>query len=211
MSKPCSKLSSNLSEEQLSVWLRGLLSVASADNEYSQKEQNLIQELLNHNQITDLEPIKPSEIATAFGNNATLAQNFLRTAVMVALVDGDYSESEHKLIQEFCTALNQELNIMTNLKNQLESPYTLHCDPLEPVKEWLDHLDIHDCRIARFLCRAIPAQCPFERDVFIFGRKVGHIPPMCKINPLYDQLVGLRFRSLSFLVDECGEDISEFC
>jgi hypothetical protein len=57
MSNP--KLSSELTEEQLSVWLRGLLSVASADNEYSQKEQDLIQELLNHNQITELEPIIP--------------------------------------------------------------------------------------------------------------------------------------------------------
>jgi tellurite resistance protein len=209
MSNP--KISSKLSEEQLSVWLRGLLSVASADNEYSQKEQDLIQELLNHNQITDLEPIKPSEIATVFGNNATLAQNFLRTAVMVALVDGNYSDTEHKLIQEFCTALNQELNIMTNLRNQLESPHENHHDPLDPVKEWLDHLDIHDSKIARFLCKVIPAQCPFERDIFVFGRKVAHIPAMCKINPLYDQLVGLRFRSLSYLVDECGEDISEFC
>jgi len=34
---------------------------------------------------------------------------------------------------------------------------------------------------------------------------------MCQINPLYDQLVYLRFRSLTFLADECGEDISEFC
>ncbi|NJN23641.1 MAG: nitrogenase, partial [Acaryochloridaceae cyanobacterium RL_2_7] len=37
-----------------------------------------------------------------------------------------------------------------------------------------------------------------------------HIPPMCKINPLYEQLVGLRFRSLSFLADECQEDISAY-
>jgi len=206
-----SKISSELTDEQLSVWLRGLLSIAKVDNEFSPKEQDLIQELLHNNRFSALEPLKPSEIAVAFGDNPALAQNFLRTAVMVALVDGDYSEVEHKLIQEFCTALNQELNVMSNLRNQLESSHEHHVDPLDPVREWLDHLDIKDSRIARLLCKAIPAQCPFERDIFIFGRKVAHIPAMCKINPLYDQLVGLRFRSLSYLADDCGEDISEFC
>jgi hypothetical protein len=37
-----------------------------------------------------------------------------------------------------------------------------------------------------------------------------HIPAMCEINPLYDQLVGLRFRSLSYLADK-GEDVSKYC
>jgi hypothetical protein len=57
----------------------------------------------------------------------------------------------------------------------------------------------------------IPPQCPFERDVTLFGHKVVHIPPMCKLNPLYDQLVGLRFRALSYLADDCKEDVSQYC
>jgi hypothetical protein len=65
--------------------------------------------------------------------------------------------------------------------------------------------------MARFLARVIPAQCPFERDIIIFGRKVGHIPPLCKLNPFYEQLVGLRFRALCFLADQCGEDIQSYC
>jgi hypothetical protein len=56
----------------------------------------------------------------------------------------------------------------------------------------------------------IPAQCPFERDINLFGRKIAHIPPLCKLNPLYEQFVGLRFRSLSYLADDCGEDVSEY-
>jgi tellurite resistance protein len=198
-----------LSEVQQSAWVRCLLSVALADNDYSPKEQSLIQEFLqpaNSPQITT-QPIAPSEIATVFGNDSHLAQNFLRTAVMVALADGNYSDTEHKLIQEFCTALNQELSIMSNFQVEHTPP----SDLLHPVREWLDGLDIKDSKIARFLCKIIPAQCPFERDVLLFGRKVAHIPAMCQINPLYDQLVGLRFRSLTFLADECGEDISEFC
>jgi tellurite resistance protein len=205
-----SKLSPELSEVQLSAWVRGLLSVALADNDYSQKEQSLIQEFLypaNNPQTIALEPIAPSEIATVFKDDSHLAHNFLRTAVMVALVDGNYSDTEHKLIQEFSTALNQELSIMSNF--QIE--HNPSSDLLQPMRTWLDGLDVKDSKIARFLCKIIPAQCPFERDVLLFGRKVLHIPAMCQINPLYDQLVGLRFRSLTFLADECGEDISEFC
>ncbi|MEL6814589.1 MAG: Mo-dependent nitrogenase C-terminal domain-containing protein [Cyanobacteria bacterium J06598_3] len=83
-------------------------------------------------------------------------------------------------------------------------------DPLKPARDWLDQLSVEDPRLARFVCKLVPAQCPFERDVKLFGRKVVHIPPMCKLNPLYEQLVGLRFRSLCYLADDCGEDISAY-
>lgn len=86
-----------------------------------------------------------------------------------------------------------------------------HLEVLAPLKHWLDGMDIHDPRVARFICKMVPAQCPFERDVTVFGKKVIHIPPMCKLNPLYEQLVGLRFRSLSYLADDCGEDVSQYC
>ena len=78
---------------------------------------------------------------------------------------------------------------------------------LQPVRQWLDEIEIRDRKLARFLCKAIPAQCPFERDIKLFGHLIAHIPPLCKLNPLYDQLVGLRFRALCYLVDRCGEDI----
>jgi len=84
-------------------------------------------------------------------------------------------------------------------------------DLLKLVRRWLDQTQVHNPRIARFLCRAIPAQCPFEQDIKLFGYKVGHIPPLCKLNPLYEQLVSLRFRALCYLVNECGEDISAYC
>ncbi|WP_238393024.1 Mo-dependent nitrogenase C-terminal domain-containing protein [Myxacorys almedinensis] len=80
-------------------------------------------------------------------------------------------------------------------------------DPLKPVRSWLDSIEIRDRKVARTLCKLIPAQCPFERDISLFGHAIAHIPPMCKLNPLYDQFVGLRFRSLCYLVDECGEAI----
>ncbi len=81
---------------------------------------------------------------------------------------------------------------------------------LQPVRRWLDEIEIDDPKLARFLSKAIPAQCPFERDIKFFGHMVAHIPPLCKLNPLYDQLVSLRFRALCYLVDQCGEDIQSY-
>lgn len=78
-------------------------------------------------------------------------------------------------------------------------------DLLKPIRNWFDAIEIHDRKSAHLVCKLIPAQCPFEREIKVFGRTIVHIPPMCKLNPLYDQFVGLRFRALCYLVDECGE------
>jgi Mo-dependent nitrogenase C-terminus len=79
---------------------------------------------------------------------------------------------------------------------------------LQPVREWIDSIEIRDRNLAHRICKLIPAQCPFERDIKVLGHTIAHIPPMCKLNPLYDEFVGLRFRSLCYLADECGEFIS---
>jgi len=214
------------SQVQVSAWLKGLLSVAFVDNDFSDRERDLIHELSLSEQLQgeinlinmkasledNFQIIDPAELADALGSDPDLAQNFLRTAVLVAMADGDYSVVEDDLIRQFGTALKQEMPPISAIKHKLESlPHHEHKALLDPLKDWLDRLEIDDRRIARFLCKAIPSQCPFERDIFLFGRKVMHIPAMCQINPYYDQLVGLRFRSLSFLADKCGEDVSEFC
>ncbi len=98
---------------------------------------------------------------------------------------------------------NQQLNQKQFAQSQV--------DLLQPLRQWLDSLEIQNRKSARFIAKLIPAQCPFERDVILWGRKIAHIPPMCKLNPLYDQLVGLRFRALCYLVDQCGEDIQSYC
>jgi hypothetical protein len=93
-------------------------------------------------------------------------------------------------------------------KQQLRLP---RIDILCPLKQWLDSMEIQNPQSARTIAKLIPAQCPFERDIVVFGRKIAHIPPLCKLNPLYEQLVGLRFRALCYLVDQCGEDIQSYC
>jgi hypothetical protein len=84
-------------------------------------------------------------------------------------------------------------------------------DLLNPLRRWIDSIEVSNPELARSLCKRIPSQCPFERDIKMFGRTLLHIPPLCKLNPVYDEVVGLRFRALCYLVDECGEDVTPYC
>lgn len=225
--------------EQTTAWLRGLLALAWADGHFDPEEQELItalthEELETKQDVSVLDPISPEELATILGKQTNTAENFLRTAVMVALADGVYSADEDKLLHQFCEAMELKIEALDSLRHTLEdfvatpdddnqTPSSASeisqphkgqqqsRDVLSPVKHWLDDWEVHDPKVARFVCKMIPPQCPFERDVKLFGRKIVHIPPMCQINPLYEQLVGLRFRALSYLADDCGEDVSKYC
>jgi tellurite resistance protein len=231
-----SAVKSSYSSEQVSAWLRGLLAIAWADGDFDTQEQQLIasitqNELAPGMKMDSLEDISPEELAATLGVGTPIAENFLRTAVMVAIADGIYTKSEDYMLHELCKALGEPDHILEALRYTLEHPEQLNLDsaasasasasttiapakrpvdPLHPLRDWLDKLDIQDPKIARFLCKLIPSQCPFERNVTLFGRKIIHIPPLCKLNPLYEQLVGLRFRALSYLADECQEDITPY-
>jgi Mo-dependent nitrogenase C-terminus len=84
-------------------------------------------------------------------------------------------------------------------------------DLLHPVRQWLDQIEVKEAGFAHFLCKQIPSQCPFERRVQFKGRTLLYIPPLCKLNPVYNEVVALRFRALCYLADVCGEDISSYC
>ncbi|BAZ15091.1 Mo-dependent nitrogenase family protein [Calothrix sp. NIES-4071] len=225
-----SMVKSPYSSEQVSAWLRGLLAIAWADGDFDDQEQQLIASITENElapglKIESLEDISPDELAQVLGKGTPIAENFLRTAVMVAIADGMYTKSEDYMLHELCKALGEPENILEALRYTLEHPEQIdpatsqvlvitpggqHQNALHPLREWLDKLEIHDPRVARFLCKMIPSHCPFERDVTLFKRKIVHIPPLCKLNPLYEQLVGLRFRALSYLADDCGEDVTPY-
>ncbi|MDZ4876098.1 MAG: hypothetical protein CLLPBCKN_005518 [Chroococcidiopsis cubana SAG 39.79] len=82
-------------------------------------------------------------------------------------------------------------------------------DLLSPLRRWVNQIQICDRHTAHLICQVIPCCCPFERDVTLLGRTF-HIPALCELNPLYNELIGLRFRSLSYLSDECGEDVTKY-
>jgi len=105
-------------------------------------------------------------------------------------------------------SINQEQTNVTQQHNRSIKP---RCDILKPLRVLINNIEVRDRQFAHRVCQLIPAQCPFERDVKLFGKTLFHIPPMCKLNPLYDEVVALRFRGLCYLADECGEDISQYC
>jgi tellurite resistance protein len=214
--------------EQIAVWLRGLLTIAWADGHYDEEERELIVELIEDIALSDVEEsllfksVEPEELAEILGKERHTAENFLRTAVLVAIADGVYSPQEAKLLHRFSDALGLKVKALQALEHTIYKPIETsesalaiapphpHPDLLHPIKDWLDGMEIHDPRVARFICKMVPPQCPFERDIKLFGRKIVHIPPLCKLNPLYEQLVGLRFRALSYLADDCKEDVSTY-
>lgn len=222
-------------QEQITAWLRGLVAIGWADGHLDESEQELIaalteQELSASEKDQHPQDIAPAALAAALGPGSEAAENFLRTAVMVALADRCYSTEEDQLLQAYCQALALDATVLDSLRatlaeveSETDSPSATtgvasgltpppdHHDMLDPLRVWLDKMDVKDPKVAHFLCKMIPPQCPFERDVVLFGRKIAHIPPMCKLNPLYEQVVSLRFRALSYLADDCGEDVSEYC
>lgn len=82
--------------------------------------------------------------------------------------------------------------------------------PLNIIKKRLENLDISTKETAEKIVNLIPNTCPFAREIKIFNRLLLRIPPLCKLNPFYEDLMMLRFRALSFLC-EIGEDIAPFC
>lgn len=229
-----STIKSPYTDKQIVAWLRGLLSIAWSDGDFDSHEQALIGQLTQELALEQtaeqvlFKSITPEELAQELGTDTKTGENFLRTAVLVAIADGIYSKPEAELLHHFSDALKIKVTALESMEQTLcyhaepdttateESSPTLvspphpHPDGLKPVKDWLDGMEVHDPRLARFICKMVPSQCPFERDITLFGHKLVHIPPMCKLNPLYDQLVGLRFRALSYLADECKEDVSEY-
>lgn len=222
-------------DEQVSAWLRGLLTIAWADGHFDEEEKELVasltqQELAPATDLGELNTIEAEELASILGKGSDLAENFLRTAVMMAVANGVYSQAEAEAVHEYHEALGLKVDALKSLELTLYDPDQMkteveipvegeteieplehpHSDVLQPVKDWLEGIEVHDPRLARFICKTVPSQCPFERDVKLFGHKVVHIPPLCKINPLYEQLVGLRFRALSYLADDCEEDVMKY-
>ncbi|MFQ4136178.1 Mo-dependent nitrogenase C-terminal domain-containing protein [Nodosilinea sp. PGN35] len=91
----------------------------------------------------------------------------------------------------------------------LSPPHPPGVGPLAPLRRWIDRIEVNNRRFAHLTCRLIPCCCPFERDLTVLGRTV-HVPALCKLNPVYAELMRLRFRALAYLADGCGEDVTRY-
>ena len=85
-------------ENQIAAWLRGLLTITWADGHYDPEEQVLIAEITKdlaaHDEDIVFKSIGPEELAETLGQDERTTENFLRTAVLVAIADGIYSQPE---------------------------------------------------------------------------------------------------------------------
>jgi tellurite resistance protein len=158
---------------QINVWLRGLLKVAWADGDFTAAERATIIDL-NRSELSlqldfdHFDPISTDELVASLGHSSQMAENFLRTAMMVALADGVYSPPEATLLHEFHRSLKIDTQVLVALESTMTSAAspelgvskTPKIDVLAPVAEWLDGLEIHDPRLARFLCTVIPPPMP---------------------------------------------------
>jgi hypothetical protein len=82
---------------------------------------------------------------------------------------------------------------------------------LQLLRQRIEQIEVDNYKFAKFCCQIVPASCPFAREIRLGDRSVLRIPPLCKLNPFYEQIVSLRFKSLSYLADVCGEDITIYC
>ncbi|MCU0543586.1 MAG: Mo-dependent nitrogenase C-terminal domain-containing protein [Oscillatoriaceae cyanobacterium Prado104] len=80
---------------------------------------------------------------------------------------------------------------------------------LDSIRHWIDGIEVRSSRLAHLICKLIPCTCPFERKFSLFGFNF-HTPPLCEINPFYNEFVFLRFRALSYLSDVCGENVDKY-
>lgn len=72
---------------------------------------------------------------------------------------------------------------------------------LNIVRHWLDSIEVNNRKVAKLICKLIPASCPFAREIKLFGHTFP-IPAMCEFNPFYEELMSLRFRALTFLAEK---------
>jgi hypothetical protein len=84
--------------------------------------------------------------------------------------------------------------------------------PFKIIQERLENLEISTKETAEKIVNLIPSNCPFAREIRVFNLAIFRIPPLCRLNPFYEDLMILRFRALSFLGGiGMAEDITPYC
>ena len=106
----------SITELQSELWLRGLLTIAWSDGNFDDREKELIHTFMDQNPESPLIPVTAEELQLAFANDPAIGENFLRSAVMVALADGVYSSAEDEILNGFCDALGTSHEILETLR-----------------------------------------------------------------------------------------------
>jgi hypothetical protein len=81
---------------------------------------------------------------------------------------------------------------------------------LSPIRQYLESVEINNYITARIVYQIIPASCPFKREIKLFDRTIIRIPSLCQLNPFYEQVIGLRCKSLNYLTNKCREHLTKY-
>jgi hypothetical protein len=188
--------------------LAALHQLALADGDFNPRERQLLENLLAEElpgeSLDRLHHPGDGALLHRLGRGTAAAEEFLRSAMVMALADGRLGEPELALLHHWSDLLEVGRSVLSELRSDGDGGESQ--STLATLRSWLDGLSPADPALARLLVKLIPAQCPFERDVVVLGHRLLHIPPMCRINPLYEQLMALRFRCLCTLAGEVAPE-----
>lgn len=130
----------DIREDQAEAIARGLYVVARADGKVHEREAAMISEFFNTttdhpSHLGSLErgaPITAANLA-AILNTKDLRTLFLKTAILLAYVDGNYAQSEQKAIAEFAKACDVDAKALTALEHSVKDYMMGHLAHLQNV------------------------------------------------------------------------------
>jgi uncharacterized membrane protein YebE (DUF533 family) len=131
----------DIREDQAEAIARGLYAVARADGTVHEREAAMIQEFwgtatehASHLAALERQPnIDPAHLAAALPS-AALRQLFLKSALLLAHVDGHYSPDEQKLIVTYAKACGVDPKSLSNLEAAVKDYLMRHLSHLHNVQ-----------------------------------------------------------------------------
>ena len=131
----------DIREDQAEAIARGLYVVARADGQIHEREAAMISEFFNsttdhasHLGTLERAPQITATNLAAILNTKDLRTVFLKTAILLAYVDGSYAPPEKKAIAEFAKAFEVDAKALTGLEHSVKDYMVSHLSHLQNVQ-----------------------------------------------------------------------------
>jgi tellurite resistance protein len=131
----------DIRDDQAEAIARGLYAVARADGNVHEREAAMITEFFNattdhasHLAALERQPkLEPTNLALILGS-PELRQLFVKTAILLAHVDGSYAPNEAKQIAEYAKACGIDAKSLTQLEASVKDYLLGHLSHLQNVQ-----------------------------------------------------------------------------
>jgi tellurite resistance protein len=128
-------------DDQAEVIARGLYAVAKADGNIHEREGAMITEFFNattdhasHMAALERQPkLEPSHLAAVLGSKE-LRQLFVKTALLLAYVDGEFAPKERQQIADYAKACDLDDAAVANLEAAVKDYLVGHLSHLQNVQ-----------------------------------------------------------------------------